>query len=103
MYLMLVFFRKINLSSFAYMRLLGVKALPLPIEVTPLGECVACAIGFPLYYFGGILYFLPLSYFSFSRNIYQLKVGQVKNLLFFLRVKRFISYFSTQGSNGKEN
>lgn len=36
-----------NLSSVSYTRLIGVETFPLLVAVTPLGECMACVIGFP--------------------------------------------------------
>lgn len=87
MYIMMVFFGKINLSSFSYMCLPGLENFPLLMLVTPLDICMTWVIRFALYCFGKVLYFLILSYLSFSRKINQLRVmvGKAKNSLFFLR------------------
>lgn len=62
------FFGKTNLFSISYTCLPGVENFPILVEVTSLCYYMACAIGFPLYYFG-----YPFSspfLFLFSRKKY---------------------------------
>lgn len=70
MHFMMAFFEKINLSSISYIILPGVATFSLLVEVTLLGERMACAMGFP-YIISGTLYFIFLSHFFFPKKVYK--------------------------------